>query len=171
MRRLVHLAALITTVAVTKSIPAFAAQPAATGEAEIRQLLARWEKAFRAKDINGVMAVYAAGASVVAFDVVPPLQKVGRDSYRKNYEAFFAMYKGPLDVEFRDLRIIAGQDVAFIHVLERMSGTLKDGQKSDMWLRVTSGLRRINGKWLIVHDHVSVPADFATGKAALELKP
>jgi len=48
---------------------------------------------------------------------------------------------------------------------------MKNGQPSDMWLRATSGLRKMNGKWLIVHDHVSVPIDFETGKAVLELKP
>ena len=41
----------------------------------------------------------------------------------------------------------------------------------DMWIRATSGLRKIKGKWLIVHDHVSVPADMATGKSAMDLKP
>lgn len=171
MRRIVHLAVLISTVTVALSLPVSAAPPAARSEAEIRQLLARWEKAFRAKDLDAVMAVYAPGATVVAFDVVPPLEKVGRESYRKNYEEFFAMYDGPLDVEFRDLRIVAGKDVAFVHSLERMSGTLKGGQKSALWLRVTSGIQKINGQWLIVHDHVSVPADFESGKAALNLKP
>jgi ketosteroid isomerase-like protein len=61
--------------------------------------------------------------------------------------------------------------VAFIHALERFTGKLKSGQASDLWLRATSGLQRISGKWLIVHDHVSVPVDFENGKAALDLKP
>jgi ketosteroid isomerase-like protein len=66
---------------------------------------------------------------------------------------------------------VAGKDVAFLHCIERVSGTLKGGQKSDIWLRATSGLRKIKGKWLITHDHISVPVDFESGKAALELKP
>ena len=41
---------------------------------------------------------------------------------------------------------------------------LKTGQQSDMWLRYTGGLRKMNGNWLIVHDHVSVPVDFERGK-------
>jgi ketosteroid isomerase-like protein len=69
------------------------------------------------------------------------------------------------------MRIVAGGDVAFIHALERLSGTLKNGQKSEVWVRATSGLQKIDGKWLIVHDHVSVPTDFETGKAVLDLKP
>jgi ketosteroid isomerase-like protein len=117
------------------------------------------------------MSVYAPGNATVAYDIVPPLQRVGRDMYRKNYEEFFAQYEGPIDFELRDLRIVAGNDVAFLHAVERLGGILKNGQKSEVWIRATSGLRKINGKWLIVHDHISAPADFETGKAVLDLKP
>ena len=55
--------------------------------------------------------------------------------------------------------------------LQHMTGTLKSGDKSDIWGRVTSGLKKINGRWLIVHDHGSLPADFETGKAVMDLKP
>jgi hypothetical protein len=34
------------------------ARTAANDEAEIRQLQDRWTKAFRAKDINGIMSIY-----------------------------------------------------------------------------------------------------------------
>jgi uncharacterized protein (TIGR02246 family) len=141
-------------------------------EAEIRDLYDRWAKAFRARDIDRIMSVYASsGDAVVGYDIVPPLQYVGKDAYRKDYEEFLGQYDGPIDVEYRDMRMFANGDVAFIHALERMSGTLKNGQKSDLWVRATSGLRKINGKWLIVHDHISVPADLNTGRAVLELKP
>jgi ketosteroid isomerase-like protein len=58
-----------------------------------------------------------------------------------------------------------------VHALERLTGKMKNGQSMDMWNRATSGLRKINGKWLIVHDHISVPANFDTGKAEMGLKP
>jgi ketosteroid isomerase-like protein len=47
----------------------------------------------------------------------------------------------------------------------------KDGNPIDMTLRLTDVLRKIKGKWLIVHEHVSVPVDVATGKADLTSKP
>jgi ketosteroid isomerase-like protein len=34
-----------------------------------------------------------------------------------------------------------------------------------MWVRATLGCRRIDGRWLIVHDQESVPFDGATGPA------
>ena len=144
---------------------------AAKSEAEIRDLYDRWAKAFRAHDLDGIMSVYASDDTVISYDIVAPLQYVGRDAYRKDYEEFLAQYDGPIEIEYRDMRIVAGSDVAFLHALERMSGKLKNGQKSDLWVRATSGLRKINGKWLIVHDHISVPADLDTGKAVLDLKP
>ena len=168
MKKLVVVSAVVLACVLIMWMPK---ARAANNEAEIRQLLDRWEKAFRAKDLDAVMSVYAPGKATVAYDIVPPLQCVGRDTYRKNYEEFFAQYDGPIDFEFRDLRIVAGNDVAFLHSVERISGILKNGQRSEVWIRASSGLRKINGKWLIVHDHISAPVDFETGKAALNLKP
>ena len=140
-------------------------------EAQIKALLDRWAKAFEARDINGIMSNYAPGDAVVAYDVVPPLQYKGKEAYRKDYLEFLGQYDGPIQVEYRDMRVLSGGDVAFVHALERFTGKLKNGQQSDLWLRYTGGLRKVNGTWLIVHDHVSVPADFESGKAAFDLKP
>jgi uncharacterized protein (TIGR02246 family) len=148
-----------------------ATRSVAKNEAQIRDLYERWAKSFRAKDLPGIMAVYAPGDEVVAYDIVPPLQYKGKSAYEKDYSEFMAMYDGPIGFEFGELRVVAGDNVAFVHALERISGTMKNGQKSDIWLRATSGLRKINGKWLIVHDHISVPTNMETGKAALDLKP
>ena len=168
MKKLVALSAVVLACVLLLWLPK---ARATNNEAEIRQLLDRWGKAFRAKDLDAVMSVYAPGNATVAYDILPPLELVGRDKYRKNYADFFAQYDGPIDYEIRDLRIVAGDEVAFLHSVERISGILKNGQKSEVWIRATSGLRKINGKWLIVHDHISAPVDFETGKAALDLKP
>jgi uncharacterized protein (TIGR02246 family) len=141
------------------------------GNAEIRALLDSWAKAFEAHDIDGIMANYAPGEAVVAYDIGPPLQYKGNESYRKDYQEFLAQYDGPIHVEFRDMRIVSSGDVGFVHALERFTAKLKGGHQSDMWLRYTGGLQKMNGKWLIVHDHVSVPTDFESGKALLDLKP
>jgi ketosteroid isomerase-like protein len=67
------------------------------------------------------------------------------------------------------VRIAAADDVAFSYCLHRVKGTLKSGQKTDWWLRWTAGYPKINGKWLIIHEQVSVPVDFKSGKAMLAL--
>ena len=66
---------------------------------------------------------------------------------------------------------MASDDMAFTFSLNRIRGTLKNGDKSDRWLRWSTGCRKTNGKWNIVHEHVSVPVDVKAGKALLDLKP
>ena len=138
-------------------------------EADIRRRIDELVAAVRAADLERVMSIYA--PDLVTFDIVPPLQKVGAEGKRKNWMDVFATYQRPLDYEIRDLSITVGDDVAFAYSLNRISGALKNGNKVEQWLRWTACFRKLDGNWLIVHDHVSVPTDFATGKALLDLSP
>ena len=138
-------------------------------EAEIKRVIEGGVEAVRARDIDGVMSIYA--PEVVSFDIVPPLRYVGADAFRKVWEEVFFVYQGPIDYEIHDLSITVGDDVAFTHSLNRISGTMTTGQKTDLWLRWTACFRKINGKWLIVHHQNSVPVDLQTGKAVLDLTP
>ena len=138
-------------------------------EAAIQRLLDEGIRSLRDKNIEGVMSLYA--PEVVSFDIVPPLRYLGADALRKLWEEIFFIYQGPIDYEIHDLAITIGDDVAFTHSLNRISGTMNSGQKTDLWLRWTACLRKINGKWLIVHHQNSVPVDLEHGKAVLNLKP
>jgi len=138
-------------------------------EAAIQRLLDDGIRSVRSKNIDGVMSIYA--PEVVSFDIVPPLRYVGADAFRKVWEEVFFVYQGPIDYEIHDLSITVGDDVAFTHSLNRISGTMNNGQKTDLWLRWTACFRKINGKWLIVHHQNSVPVDLEHGKAVLDLKP
>ena len=48
---------------------------------------------------------------------------------------------------------------------------MANGQKSDLWVRAIDCYRKINGHWLVTHEHISVPVDLDSGKAVLNLKP
>jgi uncharacterized protein (TIGR02246 family) len=172
-RRFSLLLALLLTIAGTAlaQTPSSNKKTSNSDEAAIRDLYDNWAKAFRAHDIDRIMSFYVPGDELVAYDVVPPLQYKGNDAYRKDYVEFLNQFDGPIDVDYREMRVYASGDVGFVHALERFSGKMKNGQPLALWLRATSGVRKINGKWLIVHDHISVPVDFDTGKAALDLKP
>jgi uncharacterized protein (TIGR02246 family) len=145
-------------------------QPSGTeNEAAIRELIDGLVKAIRAKDITGVMSVFS--PDVVSFDLGPPLQHEGGEAFRTRWQELFEAYPNAIQYEFRDLRLTAGDDVAFSHSLNRISGTLKNGQPSDRWLRWTAGYRKIHGRWLIVHEQVSVPIDVRSSKAVMDLTP
>ena len=141
----------------------------ATDEADIRKRIDKLADAIRAMDLESVMSIYA--PDVVSFDIVPPLQDVGAEAKRKNWVDAFAMYQHPLGYEIHDLIITVGDDLAFGHSLNRISGTLKNGNSTDFWLRSTTCFRKIDGKWLIAHDQVSVPLDLESSRALLNLKP
>jgi len=158
--------ASVTADAQTKNTAPPTGDNAATKE--IRGWLDRWAKAFTEKDVDAIMALYA--DDIVAYDIVPPLQYVGKSAYRSDYQQFLSQYD-TLHVEVRDLHVGAAGDFGYAAGLELIGGTLTNGQKSNIWLRFTSLFRKSDGRWLDFHDHVSVPADIAYGKAMLELQP
>jgi uncharacterized protein (TIGR02246 family) len=138
-------------------------------EIGIRQLIDGFQRAIRAKDLDGVLSVYA--PDIVSFDLVPPMQHVGIAAYRRPWEETFASFEGRIGYEVSDLHITATDEVAFSHSLNRMSGTTKNGQATSMWVRWTACFRKLDGRWLITHEQVSVPIDMESGRALLDLEP
>ena len=126
-------------------------------------------EALRAMDLEGVMSLYA--PDIVSFDIVPPLRHVGEKAKEKNWAHAFAIYQRPLGYEIRDLTITVGDDVAFGHSFNRLSGTSESGDMVGPWVRFTAGFRKIDGNWFIAHDQVSVPVDYGSGRALLNLEP
>ena len=141
----------------------------AADELRIRKLMDEWVQALRTKDLEAIVSRQA--PDVLSFDVVNPLQYVGIDETRRRAEAWLSSFQGPVGLEMRDLRVSVGDDVAFAHSLNRVSGRMANGGEIDMWLRSTMGLRKIDGTWTVTHQHSSVPFDGETGKASLDLKP
>jgi uncharacterized protein (TIGR02246 family) len=141
----------------------------AIDEADIRQRIDKYAAAIHAKDIERVMSIFA--PDIVSFDIEAPLKHLGAEAKRRNWTKVFATYQHPLGYEIRDLTITLGDDVAFGYSLNRISGTLKNGNRVNYWVRWTTCFRKIGGNWLIAHDHVSVPLDVESGRALLNLEP
>jgi uncharacterized protein (TIGR02246 family) len=141
----------------------------ASSETEIRALIDSRIAAIRAKDVNA--ATFNVAPDVLLFDVVNALQSIGLEALRERTKEWFASFQGPIGYEMRDLRIAAGDDVAFAHSLNQVSAMRTDGYKLQMWWRSTVCYRRVDGTWMITHEHNSVPFDVESGKASLDLKP
>src|SRR5262245_39178732 len=114
------------------------------------------------------MSLYA--PKLVSIDLAPPLRYVGADSKRRAWQEAFAALSGPIAYEVRDLNVTTKGELAFVHSLNHITSTLPGG-RADMWLRWTACFRQVDAVWLVVHDHVSVPADPAHGRAVLNLTP
>jgi uncharacterized protein (TIGR02246 family) len=138
-------------------------------EDAIRQLMDDSANAVRSRDIDALMSNFS--PDVLSFDVVNPLQYRGADAARARAEQWLGSFEGPIGYELRDLAITTGSDAAFCHSLNQVSATKKDGDKLEMWWRATVCLRKIDGSWLVTHQHNSVPFDPESGKASIDLKP
>jgi len=153
------------------SIVAFGSPARADDRADIRALEDRFVAAFKAKDPDAIMKVYAPGQTLLVFDVVPPRQYVGAAAYHKDWQTFFDSFAGPITVELTDLDIVTDRSLAYSHSIQHVAGTDKQGKKLDLTVRVTDVYKKAHGRWQIIHEHVSVPVDLETGKPDLSSKP
>ncbi|WP_251096322.1 nuclear transport factor 2 family protein [Streptomyces sp. Caat 7-52] len=126
-------------------------------ESDVRALLEGRVDASRSKDVDRLMSHYS--DDIVYYDVVPPLQFTGHEEVRGNFVRWFDEYDGPISLETRDLTVVSGEEVAFAHMLHLDSGTRKNGLRTAIWVRSSVCCRRSNGRWLITHEHISVPVD------------
>src|SRR6202012_5194778 len=73
-----------------------------------------WAKAVQEKDWEGILAWHH--PDIVMYDVPPPFQSVGIDAYRKTWVDFLtALERGAHAFQVLDLRVTAGDEVAFCH--------------------------------------------------------
>ena len=139
-------------------------------EAAIRRLIGIWQQGVRDKNVEAIMRHYA--ADLLLFDLAPPLAHRGAEAYRESLEAWFPTFDGPIRCDMRDLTVHAADALAFATSINRISGKKKSGEEADVWVRVTLCFRKENGRWLVAHEHVSVPFYMdGSFKAATDLEP
>jgi ketosteroid isomerase-like protein len=90
---------------------------------------------------------------------------------RERAASWFSSFEDAPGVDVRNLSVAADGDTAFAHGLNRYFGKLTSGGTLDMCVRVTLCLRKINGQWLITHEHNSVPFDSKSGTAVISPSP
>lgn len=139
-------------------------------ESEIRAVQNNWLKLAATKDVNRIMSLYT--PDVVAYDAIGQLRFKGKEAYGKHWEACLVMCPGPMAFELQDLDVAVDGNVAFSHHLIKHEGKDPEtGEDHTCWMRVTSGYRKRDGKWLIAHEHISSPIDMETGKAMFDATP
>jgi uncharacterized protein (TIGR02246 family) len=125
-------------------------------EAAIRDLIEAWAAAVRRKDIDAILQDH--GSDFVMFDVPPPFEIRGLEDYRRSWDLFFSWSSDPISYDIHSLSVTAGSDVAFAVATMGCSEPGPDGKPAPLNFRLTVGLRKIDGKWIITHEHHSVPA-------------
>jgi uncharacterized protein (TIGR02246 family) len=163
--------ATVRVIFAALSMMAFGSPARADAGADIKALEERFVAALKAKDLDAIMKMYVPDQTLVAFDVVPPRQYVGAAAYRKDWQTFLGTFEGPITLKLTDLGVAADRNLAYSHSIQHVAGTDRQGKKLDLTVRVTDVYKKARGRWLIIHEHVSVPVDLDAGKPDLSSKP
>jgi uncharacterized protein (TIGR02246 family) len=126
-------------------------------EAEIRALIERWSKAVRDEDRAEIRKDHDAG--ILMFDVPPPFQSRGIEEYMVTWELFLSCVEKPVTFNFTEVAVTAGADVAFATAIGHCVNIDKAGQREPLKFRLTMGLRKFGGRWIIAHEHHSLPSE------------
>jgi len=145
--------------------------PATNDKAEIEALVMKYNDAFNARNVDQIMSCYAPGKGLFVFDAIPPREYASWDAYKRDWEGLLSAYPGPVKNTVSELSITVVGPVAYGRNVQAGTFTRKDGSKLNVTVRVTDVYRKLNGKWLVVQEHVSVPVDLETGKADLLSQP
>jgi uncharacterized protein (TIGR02246 family) len=125
-------------------------------ETEVRSVVENWMHAVRRRDMAAILRNHV--PDILMFDVPPPFQSKGLDAYRKTWELFFSWSSDPTVFDAVEMNVTAGRDVAFVTAAMRCAGGESTGEFEDVDFRLTIGLRKLAGQWMIVHEHHSIPA-------------
>lgn len=125
-------------------------------EAHIRSLIEQWATAVHAGDLEAVLADHA--HDIVMFDVPPPEDGVrGIDAYRQTWPPFFEWQVRGASFKIVELHVTAGTDVAYAYALLRCGTPAELQGDPANRLRLTIGLRKDAGRWVVAHEHHSFP--------------
>ena len=120
----------------------------------IRHLIERWAHAVHDGDMAVVLEDHA--SDIVMFDVPPPEQGVrGLEAYRATWPGFFEWQASGAVFEIESLEVTAGTDVAFAFALLRCDTHEALEHNPEHRLRLTVGLRKEDGRWIVTHEHHS----------------
>ena len=92
------------------------------------------------------------------FDVPPPFESRGLAAYEDTWKLFYSSQPDTVAFDIKWLEIVAGDDVAFAFAHMQCIEPTEKEQRTPLDFRLTVGLRKIEGRWIIVHEHHSVPA-------------
>ena len=123
---------------------------------EIREVIESKAALLQKGDAKAVLSHYA--PSFVEYSLAPPLRQPGDGHDPAALEAWMATFEAPPRREVTRLEITTDGDVAFATSLDRLTAVPRGSTEPfSLWFRVTLGLRRIDGRWLVTHEHESVP--------------
>jgi len=118
-------------------------------------------------DSDGVAAMFYEDEGTVLFDYLEPGLSTIAD-IRRNVSMIAKNATGEVICRYPKITVrILSDDLAYSMAYSKIVVATADG-RTDNHTRVTNIWRRINGRWLAIHEHSSVPVNPVTGQADLK---
>jgi ketosteroid isomerase-like protein len=128
----------------------------AQSDAEFKKMVVNYWQTWSAMNPDKSAVMYAKNTDAVFFDVAP-MKYTGWQEYADGVKKAFATTASAKFTADDDITVSRHGNFAW--TTDTFHGVLtgKDGKLSNLNGRHTAIWQKISGKWLIVHDHVSVP--------------
>jgi ketosteroid isomerase-like protein len=137
----------------------------AASKSDIAAITAAEHKLAEATSAAEAMPFFAPGNVAVQYDITPDVFQ-GYDAIKAHLVQAYAL-SNPLKVDFKALTIDGDGSIIYAYSIQHFTGTWTDGKALETTVRQTDIWRKIDGRWLIVHQHASFPVDVTTGKAVM----
>jgi uncharacterized protein (TIGR02246 family) len=142
------------------------AHAAAKDEQAIKDLE---NKIIATTNTNDLMKYYDEN-DVDLYDLSGPLEYKGSAAVRGAFDGVFANFANAKGA-FVELVVVADGKLGMARSIQHFTFKDKDGKAQEVTVRVTDVFHKVDGKWKIIHTHISAPMDPKTGMTQTNLKP
>lgn len=139
----------------------------------VQEVLETYKKAVNERDSGRFLKMYASDVHI--YDCWGSWECKGIDAWRDNVCGWFNDLKengDVLKVSVEDVVMEDNTNLAFVHCAVTYAAYKEgtDEKLRQMTNRFTFGLKRVNGSWLITHEHSSLPINMEDGKGMFNLR-
>ena len=151
--------------ATTVLIPNSYAQPSDESEkAAIMKLNERVYAAFDNKDLAATMACFSDDSGAIFFEPTIPFQ-MNKTALAKDIELLFESVSA-LHTDISEVNVQVSGDLAAVYLIQQNTWTDATGTHTQT-ARYTQVDRKEGGRWLIWHEHLSLPYNPGNGRAVM----
>lgn len=136
-----------------------------TSANEILKQIKKWDNALKNNDIDQIIQSYTDDFSL--FDVSSQLS--GLMQYKAELERLSPYLTKNSYIRRRNIKVHVSGDLAFLYFYTKIENKQIDTLLEMPWCRTTLCLQKKNKKWMVLHQHISIPVNIVT-KQAVDLQ-
>lgn len=119
---------------------------------EVLFKMRQWDNAVAKMDIDALTELCETDVNL--FDVNSQVE--GKDAYRTLWEKYCPYFLGQVRVQRKDITIHADANLAFVHCQSKVDSAEPQTSLNLPWCRTTMCFKKQEGKWRLVHQHISL---------------